>query len=101
MGYDLLVEHIARAIESNEVEDAARLEAKEILVHGLSRLELEETLLQIFKQHDTDNSGFLNEEQFYECLDQSDLGLSSEEIAHFRTSIDANDDGKIDFDEFA
>merc|ERR1711965_271881 len=76
-------------------------QAKEMLVQGLSREELVQTLGDIFKQHDTDNSGFLDEDQFYECLNQSELGLSEAEIEHFRNAIDANADGKIDFDEFA
>ena len=101
LAYDLLVEHIARALDTAEAEDAARLQAKEMLVHGMSREELEKTLRDIFKQHDTDNSGFLDEAQFYDCLNQSELGLSAEEIEHFRNAIDANADGKIDFDEFA
>lgn len=105
LAYDLLVEHVARALDAEdqaaEKEENARLEAKELLVKGMSREELQSTLYDIFKQHDKDNSGKLDREEFFECLNEAQLNLSVEEISYLQTQIDENDDGQVDFDEFA
>lgn len=61
----------------------------------------DETALQVsFADHDSDNDGFLTQDDFNNMLQSMELQLNTnEQIAAF-TAIDENDDGKISFDEF-
>lgn len=61
---------------------------------------LDERLFALFKSHDVDHNGVLNEEEFRRCLDSLDLGLSKDEILLFLISADSSHQCLISFDDF-
>ena len=54
----------------------ARGHAANMLLHGMSRAQLEGTLKQLFDGADADGSGVLDRKEFATCLRSADLGLS-------------------------
>ncbi|KAL7682977.1 putative serine/threonine-protein phosphatase with EF-hands [Plasmopara halstedii] len=56
---------------------------------------------QAFKVFDTDSSGFIEYEEFLNTLKQMDTGLSDQQVFALMRTADTNDDGRIDFNEFA
>ena len=61
---------------------------------------LDERLFALFKSHDIDHNGVLNEEEFRRCLDSLDLGLSRDEILLFLISADSTHKCLISFEDF-
>jgi hypothetical protein len=57
-------------------------------------------LFKIFKKYDRDYNGFLELEEYIECLRESDFGLTEAEIITVGLSADINGDGRIDYEEF-
>jgi len=57
-------------------------------------------LFKIFKKFDRDYNGFLELEEYIECLRESDFGLTEAEIITVGLSADINGDGRIDYEEF-
>ena len=57
-------------------------------------------LFKIFKKYDRDLNGFLEVEEYIQCLRESDFGLSEAEILVVCLSADINGDGRIDYEEF-
>ncbi|CAH0493428.1 unnamed protein product [Peronospora farinosa] len=56
---------------------------------------------QAFKVFDTDSSGFIEYEEFVTTLKQMDTGLADQHVYELMRTADTNDDGRIDFNEFA
>lgn len=55
---------------------------------------------QAFKVFDTDSSGFIEYEEFFNTLKQMDTGLSDQQVFALMRTADTNNDGRIDFHEF-
>jgi Ca2+-binding EF-hand superfamily protein len=101
LAYDLLVEILSRDIQTKaDQESALRDQARDILVHGMSREELQATLDAIFTNADKDGSGELDQEEFKACLADAELGFTAEEIEHLMASIDSDENSKISHAEF-
>lgn len=54
--------------------------------------------IQYFQKYDTDNGGSINVTEFTQLC--KDLGWSTENISRSMSSLDKNQDGVIDFNEF-
>lgn len=59
------------------------------------------TLDVIFSQFDVDGSGDITKEEFHKAMKMISLGLSDNEIYKIMRRIDANNDGVINYTEFA
>lgn len=75
-------------------------QAKDILVHGMDRGELERVLQNIFTSFDADGSGSLSRDEFVQALQSMELGLTRREINSVLFQYDRNDDGNISYTEF-
>jgi protein phosphatase len=56
---------------------------------------------QAFKVFDADSSGFIEYDEFLSTLKRMDTGLSDQQVFALMRTADTNDDGRIDFSEFA
>lgn len=74
--------------------------AHQILVHDLTKEELQAALADIFDSADEDGSGTLDREEFARCLREVAVDLTDDEINYLLANVDENDDGVIDFREF-
>merc|ERR1711988_1353000 len=86
----------AAAAQQSAAAEAARI----ALIHGMDKDQYKELLLNMFRSHDVDNSGFLSRKEFKECMKSSDLGLTRKEINSLMAEIDVDGDGNINLDEF-
>mmetsp|Transcript_24303 Transcript_24303/g.61120 ORF Transcript_24303/g.61120 Transcript_24303/m.61120 type:complete len:425 (+) Transcript_24303:149-1423(+) len=75
-------------------------EARNILVHGMDREELEGVLQSLFRNFDTDGSGSLSRQEFEKALSSMELGLTRKEVNSILFHYDADDDGNITYSEF-
>merc|ERR1711959_805683 len=103
IGVDIVQAIFARreaeaAAKSNE--EAAQEAARVALVHGMDKEQYKQMLMQYFRSHDTDNSGFLSRKEFKECMKNAELGLTRQEINALMAEIDVDGDGNISLDEF-
>lgn len=61
-------------------------------------------ILESFKKLDVDNSGYLNKDEIKKALkeiySEIDIRLSDSDIDHLIQSVDKNNDGKIQIEEF-
>ena len=80
------------------MEEAADVAARNELE---SVFELEALLVQIFKDADKDDNGYLDPAEFAALLDTADLGLGDMEKKQLLMIADANGDGKMEYAEFA
>lgn len=83
-----------------EHKDDVAQQAKNILVHGMDKAELEQVLQTIFSSFDSDGSGSLSREEFIQALQSMELGLTRKEINSVLFQYDNNDDGNISYAEF-
>ncbi|CAD7967817.1 unnamed protein product [Amoebophrya sp. A25] len=83
-----------------KTKDQVRAQAQNILVHGMTREELESVLSRLFSSFDSDNSGTLSRGEFEKALSSMDLGLTRKEINSILFQYDGNDDGAISYQEF-
>jgi len=81
--------------KENAVEDA-----KDFLLHGMPRDQLELMLKGAFKKADKDESGYLDRKEFKVCLKSSGLGFTKKEINCMMSEVDLDGDGKITYEEF-
>ena len=56
---------------------------------------------QVFNEFDSDGNGFITRVEFRNALRKLNLGLTAREIDKVMLRIDTNQDGKIDYKEFA
>merc|ERR1711865_120193 len=83
-----------------EADSAARDAASEGLLNGMTREELEGTLMEMFKQADKDGNGVLDRKEFRDCMKAADLGLRRKDINAIASQTDVDDDGNITYEEF-
>jgi Ca2+-binding EF-hand superfamily protein len=83
-----------------EADSAAHDAASEGLLNGMSREELEGTLMEMFKQADKDSNGVLDRKEFRDCMRAADLGLRRKDINAIAAQTDVDDDGNISYEEF-
>jgi len=78
-----------------EAED----EAEQVL--GMDRNEFTRVLGSIFHEYDRDNSGSLDYDEFYAAVSNSGIGFSEDQIYMLMAAADVNDNGSIQYSEFA
>ena len=81
-------------------EEEAVNKASDLLLHGMTRQELESMLHTLFNRADTEGKGYLDRQQFGKVLKDSDLGFTRREINTLMHQVDENEDGVIEFSEF-
>ena len=57
-------------------------------------------LFKIFKRYDLNLNGYLELDEYMECLKDQNLELSKQEVTALSLIADTNGDGKIDYEEF-
>ena len=57
-------------------------------------------LFQLFKKYDRNQNGFLEINEYIECLKESQVNLSVPEIVTLGLAADVNGDERIDYEEF-
>lgn len=71
-----------------------------LLEELLSKDDSTEQLRAMFKEADTDYSGFLSIDEMYACMLQMGVSCSRQEIVKLFMEFDINGDMQIDIDEF-
>jgi len=66
----------------------------------IDTVDLEQDLIRLFQEADSDGSGFLDFDEFAQVLNTADLGLSVNELKLLLSEADENSDGKVTFVEF-
>ena len=101
--YELLTEVIAKDLKAevtSEMQAFTMAKAQNLLVHGMSKEDVEELIQAVFTEVDTDNNGRLDPEEFVNALSLSKLNLSDDEAASLLTSMHTDPDGMVSLDEF-
>ncbi|KAK3287067.1 hypothetical protein CYMTET_5407, partial [Cymbomonas tetramitiformis] len=83
-----------------DAEAEAREKASVLLLHGMPRDELEQTISNIFSEADKDGNGKLDRMEFKACLRSAELGLTRKEINVILSNVDLDSDGCISYNEF-
>ena len=83
-----------------EAENAAREEAQQYLLHGMTKEEVESVMGEIFAKSDADGSGSLSLNEFRKCCKDADIGLTKKEINVLMHQCDVDGDGCISYEEF-
>ena len=81
-------------------EDEAREEAKNYLLHGMTKEEVEAVMTEIFMKSDADGSGQLSITEFQKCCRDADIGLTRKEVNILMHQCDVDGDGQISYEEF-
>ena len=81
------------------VEDVARTGLAQMAANG-SPDDLAALLRQIFVDADADGNGWLDAAEFRKVMQTADLDLAAEDVSQLLMQADANDDGRIEYDEF-
>jgi Ca2+-binding EF-hand superfamily protein len=79
---------------------SAKEEAQEFLLKGLTREELQESIMEVFRSADNDGNGNLDRKEFLNCLRGSGLGFTRRELNLVMTLVDRDGNGTIDYEEF-
>lgn len=101
LAYDLLVEHMAVQIEQEHNEGMARRSEAAVILSRLTKEELEETILGLFKEADDDASGVIEKEEFAHAMREANIGLKDDEIDMLYDKVDTDGDGNVNYTEFA
>merc|ERR1711988_567528 len=78
-------------------------EQADVFLFGRPRDEVLLEIMQVFQQYDQNQDGTLDPAEFKTCLNETGvLGrpLDAKEVQSIMLSIDENDDGKVDYEEF-
>jgi Ca2+-binding EF-hand superfamily protein len=86
--------------EVHRQQEMALMEAEELLLHGLSQEELENTLFGYFKEADSDDNGTLDRAEFKKVLKDSGMGFTRKELNSIMIQVDVNNDDVISYQEF-
>jgi len=65
-----------------------------------SAQELEQLLIEIFKQADKDGSGSLDHKEFRKVMDTAKIGLNRNDVNILLAEADTNADGQVEYSEF-
>ncbi len=57
-------------------------------------------LFELFKKYDRNQNGFLEIQEYIQCLKDAQIGLNDTEIVTLGLSADVNGDERIDYEEF-
>ena len=57
-------------------------------------------LFKLFKKYDRNQNGFLEINEYIQCMKDSEVKLTEPEIITLGLSADINGDGRIDYEEF-
>ena len=104
LAVDLVQGLYARAdaqLEADETEHAAREQAQQYMLHGMTKAQLEALMADVFHKADADGNGYLTMQEFHNCIREADLGLTRKEVNTLMTQVDADRDGKVTYEEFA
>merc|ERR1712216_908304 len=81
-------------------EEEALEDARDFLLHGMPREELEAMLRDVFMKADRDGNGSLSRKEFATCIKEADLGFTRKEINVLLSEVDADGDGMVSYEEF-
>ncbi|EGB04454.1 hypothetical protein AURANDRAFT_9494, partial [Aureococcus anophagefferens] len=62
--------------------------------------DLQELLLKMFQESDDNGNGSLSYDEFYQLMEDADLGLNHSELQLLMSEADENDDQEINYNEF-
>jgi len=82
---------------SNCVSEA---QAQEMLLNTYTRPQLERMMKKTFLFADTDCSGYLDYQEFKNCLSSMGLPLTQSQASAVMMAVDVNRDGKVSYEEF-
>jgi len=101
---DVYYAMIAKREHANEtaaLKETALENARNFLLKGMPREELELLLHDVFEKADVDKGGYLSRSEFVKCMKDSNLGFTRKEVNVMMSEVDENKDGKITYNEFA
>merc|ERR1711918_253450 len=78
-------------------------EQQDDFLFGRARDEVLNEIMSVFSQYDGDQNGTLDPAEFKACLNETGVlgrALDAKEVQSIMLSIDENDDGKVDYEEF-
>ena len=81
--------------------DQEALEKAQELLDQMTDEQLQQSLKEIFFTADSDDNGTLDIDEFRQCLQDTDLGLTDELIDYLVVSVDTDEDGLVSYSEFA
>jgi Ca2+-binding EF-hand superfamily protein len=106
VNYQNFVIRVKEMIESVFTVEAINDTAEMILSKAVDKEDIEHTyisnldLFKIFKVYDKNQNGYLELDEYIECLKDQQLNLTGEEVITMSLSADTNGDGQIDYEEF-
>jgi Ca2+-binding EF-hand superfamily protein len=106
VNYQNFVIRVKEMIESVFTVEAINDTAEMILSKTVDKEDIEHTyisnldLFKIFKVYDKNQNGYLELDEYIECLKDQQLNLTGEEVITMSLSADTNGDGQIDYEEF-
>ena len=91
---------LEQMLKSMDVDGNGELDYEEFIAATLcaSKIQNEDNMERAFAYFDKDNSGFITSDELRKVID--DFGMTGMSDREFMTELDANNDGKIDYDEF-
>jgi len=91
---------LEQMLKSMDVDGNGELDHEEFIAATLcaSKIQNEDNMERAFAYFDKDNSGFITSDELRKVID--DFGMTGMSDREFMTELDANNDGKIDYDEF-
>ncbi|KAK8967447.1 hypothetical protein KSP40_PGU011581 [Platanthera guangdongensis] len=101
VGAELTEHEIQALMEAADIDNSGTIDYGEFLaatVH-LNKLEREETLISAFAYFDKDGSGYITIDELSQAC--RDFGLNDGHLDDMIREIDQNNDGQIDYGEFA
>ena len=101
LAYDLLVEHMAVAIEKEHNAGMAKRSEAALILSRLTKEDLEETIMGLFQEADNDSSGMIEKSEFAHAMREANIGLKDEEIDLLYDKVDTDGDGNVNYSEFA
>nr|CAB3463199.1 unnamed protein product [Digitaria exilis] len=101
VGSDLMEPEIQALMDAADIDNSGTIDYGEFLAATLhmNKLEREESLMSAFAFFDKDGSGFITIDELSQACQQ--FGLSDVHLEDMIKDVDQNNDGQIDYSEFA
>ncbi|KAI5668226.1 hypothetical protein M9H77_18079 [Catharanthus roseus] len=101
VGSDLMESEIKALMKAADIDNSGTIEYGEFLAATLhlNKMEREENLLAAFTFFDKDGSGYITIDELQQAC--KDFGLSDTQLDEMIKEIDQDNDGRIDYGEFA